>query len=208
MINLFHNTWIGQPMDTPADRKSPSEILPYPSQPLLKGLFKSPITLYRLGLGPVVGKLFMVMTTTGRKSGLPRRTAIEYHAYHGRKYVMNGYGMKSDWYRNILADPRVTIQTADGVEAMLARRVTSDAELAQAYEFAEHNPIIQGWIKSSGQALSKEQFVAEKERWCMVTFDATDQPAPPALEVDLEWVWPLAGICFWLGWMAGRKSRN
>jgi deazaflavin-dependent oxidoreductase (nitroreductase family) len=88
-----------------------TELLPYPSHPVLRALFKSPILLYRLGLGWLVGRLFMILTTTGRKSGLPRPTAIEYHRLHGRKYVMNAYGTKSDWYRNLLADPLVTIQS-------------------------------------------------------------------------------------------------
>jgi hypothetical protein len=35
----------------------------------VKWLFQSPILLYRLGLGFLVGRLFMVMTTVGRKSG-------------------------------------------------------------------------------------------------------------------------------------------
>lgn len=71
----------------------------------------------------------MVMTTIGRKSGLPRHTGIGFHQFQGRKYVMNVYGMKSDWYRNVLADPHVTIQTTDGVEVCLARRITMDEEL-------------------------------------------------------------------------------
>lgn len=55
------------------------ERLPYPSHSALRSLFRLPILLYRLGLEPLVGWGFMILTTTGRKSGLPRRTAIEYH---------------------------------------------------------------------------------------------------------------------------------
>jgi len=47
----------------------------YPSG-IMKRLLKAPILFYRLGLGLVVGRLFMVMTTTGRKSGQPRRIAM------------------------------------------------------------------------------------------------------------------------------------
>lgn len=87
----------------------------------MRQLYKLPILLYRLGFGPLVGKLFMILTTRGRKSGLPRHTPVEYRTYHGRKYVMVGWP-KSDWYRNILADPLVTIQTAAGTESVKAAR--------------------------------------------------------------------------------------
>jgi hypothetical protein len=60
------------------------ETMPYPKG-LLKWLFKTPTLLYRLGLGVFVGRLFMVMTTIGRKSGQARRTPIEFHEFKGRK---------------------------------------------------------------------------------------------------------------------------
>jgi deazaflavin-dependent oxidoreductase (nitroreductase family) len=168
------------------------ELLPYPSHPALRALFKSPILLYRLGLGWLAGRLFMILTTTGRKSGLPRRTAIEYHRFLGRKYVMNAYGMKSDWYRNILADPYVTIQTANGVERCRARRLTSDGELIEAYGFFESSPAFRCLIQRLGFEMSREEFLAQQDRWCLVTFDPTDDPTPPPLEADLRWVLPLA----------------
>lgn len=57
------------------------ETMPYPKG-LLKLLFKSPILLYRLGLGLFVGRLFMVLTTIGRKSGKPRRTGCDHCSGH------------------------------------------------------------------------------------------------------------------------------
>lgn len=184
------------------------EKLPYPSHPWLKALFKSPILFHRLGWGKVVGRLFMVLTTTGRKSGLPRRTGIEYHQFKGRKYVMNGYGMQSDWYRNILADPHVTIQTSDGIEHCIARRITTDEELSTAFEFVESSPIFRLVVKAVGFEMSKVEFVAQKDRWCIVTFDPTNEPTPPPLPVDLRWVNGVAAGGFLLGWLIGRLSRK
>lgn len=86
------------------------ETMPYPKG-LLKLLFKTPILLYRLGLGFLIGRLFMIMTTTGRKSGQPRRTAIEFHEFEGKPTVMSGWGTKTDWYRNLEANPPATVQT-------------------------------------------------------------------------------------------------
>jgi len=172
-----------------SQEKTFSEPFPYPSNPLLRWLFKSPIFLWRLGLGLVVGKLFMIMTTTGRKSGLPRPTAIEFHEYKGRKYVYSAWGDKADWYKNILADPRVTIQTARGTEHVIARRLIADHELAEAFEFVIHNPAMRRWVQTLGFRFGLKEFLAHKDRFYLMTFDPTDEPTPPPLEADLKWVW-------------------
>lgn len=182
-------------------KKTWVESLPYPTG-LMKWLFKTPILLYRLGLGYLVGSLFMVMTTIGRKSGLPRRTAIEYHEFNGRKYIFSGWGENTDWYRNIRAHPYITIQTWRGAESVIARRLTSDEELAEAYLLAMSSPGTRAVIKAVGFDLDLDQFLAQKERFTLVTFDPTDQPTPPPVRADLVWVWaivvPLCGVLTFL----------
>lgn len=66
--------------------------------------------LYRLGLGALVGRLILLLTTTGRKSGLPRLTALQYEQVDGAFYLGSSRGTKADWYRNIQANPRVHVQ--------------------------------------------------------------------------------------------------
>ncbi len=172
------------------DKKIWLEKIPYPKG-LLKWLFKLPILLYRLGLGSLVGRLFMVMTTIGRKSGLLRRTAIEFHEFKGRKYIFSGWGTKTDWYRNIEANPYITIQTWRGAESVKARRITSETELSEAFEFAMSNPTMRIVIKSVGFDLSLNQFLAQKDRFTFVTFDPTEEPTPEPLKADLTWVWAI-----------------
>jgi deazaflavin-dependent oxidoreductase (nitroreductase family) len=188
------------------------ENIPYPKG-LFKWLYKTPILLYRLGLGFLVGRLFMILTTIGRKSGRPRRTAIEFHQYKGRRYVFSAWGTKADWYRNIEANPWTTIQTWRGAESVIAHRITSDTELAEAFAFAMSNPSMRMVMKSAGFNLTLEGLLAQKERFTFVTFDPTDHSTPEPLRSDLAWVWglllPLAltattGIVFrataqWLG---------
>ena len=144
----------------------------------------------------------MIMTTTGRKSGKPRQTAIEFHEFMGRKYVLSGWGTKTDWYRNIEADPHSTIQTWCGTESVLAHRITSDLELAETFEFAMSNPTMRAVIHAVGFNLTLEQFIAKKECFTFVTFDPTDQMTPESLKADLPWVWmiliPLCGIVVYL----------
>ena len=80
--------------------------------PVFKWIFKLPILQYKLGLGWMIGRYILLLTTTGRKSGLPRHTPLEYEydRAHDRYRIMAGWGGNTDWYRNLLADPHVTAQ--------------------------------------------------------------------------------------------------
>lgn len=184
--------------------KSWVETMPYPTS-LMRRLFKFPILLYRMGLGYFVGRLFMVMTTVGRKSGQPRRTAIEFHEFKKRKYIFSGWGARTDWYRNIQANPYITIQTWRGAESVLARRLFSEQELSEAFEFAMSNPTMRAVIRSVGFDLTLEQFLAQSDRFTFVTFDPLDQPTPPPVRADLAWIWALIfPLCALLVYLVAR----
>jgi deazaflavin-dependent oxidoreductase (nitroreductase family) len=177
------------------------ETLPYPKGPM-KWLFKTPILLYRLGLGFLVGHLFMVMTTTGRKSGLPRHTAIEFHEFEGKPTVLSGWGTKTDWYRNLQANPLATVQTWRGAQSVRARCMDSDEERARAFRWAQSNPTMRKMMELAGFEMTLEQFLAAKERFTFVVFEPTDEQTPPLLKADLVWVWavllPICLLCVWL----------
>jgi deazaflavin-dependent oxidoreductase (nitroreductase family) len=52
----------------------------------------------------------LLLTTRGRRSGQPRRTPVSFMPLaDGRYVVFSGWGIHSNWYRNIRADPRVRI---------------------------------------------------------------------------------------------------
>ena len=80
--------------------------------PLFKWIFKLPILQYKLGLGWTIGRYILLLTTTGRVSGLPRHTPLEYeYDREGDRYrIAAGWGGNTDWYRNLLAEPHVTVQ--------------------------------------------------------------------------------------------------
>jgi deazaflavin-dependent oxidoreductase (nitroreductase family) len=69
-----------------------------------------PRVAYAIGLGPLIGRQVLLLTTTGRKSGLPRVTPLQYQEIDGIFYAGSARGDKSDWYRNILADPKVEVR--------------------------------------------------------------------------------------------------
>jgi deazaflavin-dependent oxidoreductase (nitroreductase family) len=71
--------------------------------------------MWRLGLGPwinawpAVGGRIMVITHTGRRSGRPRQTPVNYAPIDGSVYCTAGFGRRADWYRNLVANPRVEV---------------------------------------------------------------------------------------------------
>ena len=116
-------------------------IISYPASGWRRSLFKAPLILWRMGFGPIIGRVMLVISHKGRKSGLPRHTMVEYHMLDGIKYVPCAFGPRSDWYKNITADPRVTIQSASGSKSTKAVRVTDDQELLDVYDlFISRDP--------------------------------------------------------------------
>jgi deazaflavin-dependent oxidoreductase (nitroreductase family) len=73
------------------------------------------------------------ITTTGRRTGEPRRIEIVFHNVDGR-IVISGMPMRDRtraWIRNLEADPHLTVHLKQGIRADLAgtaRIVTDEAE--------------------------------------------------------------------------------
>lgn len=71
----------------------------------------------------------LVLTTTGRKTGEPRKFALIYQAHEGSYVVVASKGGAPDhpgWYKNLLADPHVTVQV--GAERFAATARTAEPE--------------------------------------------------------------------------------
>ena len=89
-----------------------------------------PQLLYALGLGPVYGRLVLLLTTTGRKSGEARVTPLQYEEIDGAIYVGSARGVNADWYLNILSDPHVTVRVKSRQFAGLAEPTTDPERIA------------------------------------------------------------------------------
>lgn len=56
----------------------------------------------------------MILQHTGRKSGLRRRTPLNFAVVDGELYCTSGFGAASHWYGNIMANPNVEVWLPDG----------------------------------------------------------------------------------------------
>ena len=79
------------------------------------------------------GRPLIDITTTGRRSGKPRRIEIVFHRINGRYYISGSpvAERKRAWLHNLEADPHLTFHLKGRVTADLpatARVITDDAE--------------------------------------------------------------------------------
>ena len=74
--------------------------------------------------------LVIDITTTGRRSGEPRRVEIWFHNLDGILYITGLPGARG-WYANILKDPSMTFHLKETTVADLPARATAVAEPAE-----------------------------------------------------------------------------
>jgi deazaflavin-dependent oxidoreductase (nitroreductase family) len=82
------------------------------------------------------------LTTTGRRSGVPRRVELVFHAIDGGVYISGMPGFPRDWLANIRANPSVTFHLKGPVEADLpatAREITEPTERRRIMEQVARN---------------------------------------------------------------------
>jgi deazaflavin-dependent oxidoreductase (nitroreductase family) len=84
--------------------------------------------------GPLIGRLILLLTTTGRKSGLPRVTPLQYEEFDGLIYIGSARGTQADWYRNLVADPHVRVQVKGRRFEATAETSTDRVRLADFIE--------------------------------------------------------------------------
>ena len=114
-----------------------------PSRGIRRWLFRAPIWLYRIGLGGLMTKRMVLLNHVGRKSGKMRQAVVEVAKYDKAAdtvYVASGWGTKSDWYRNLLANPEITIQMSWRKMAVTAVPLTPEQSGEAMVDYAHRYP--------------------------------------------------------------------
>ncbi len=156
------------------------------------------LMLFRLGLGSYGngtrwGGWIMVLGQRGRKTGLLRRTPLNYAIVDDDVYCLAGFGAKADWYRNVIANPEVELWLVEGRWAGVAEDVSDDParlELLRrvlvASGFASYAAGIdpEKMDDATLDSLTKDYRLVRIQR-----SEALTGPGGPG---DLAWVWPLA----------------
>jgi deazaflavin-dependent oxidoreductase (nitroreductase family) len=141
----------------------------------MKNIQKIHRVLYAIGLGPLVGRIILLLTTTGRKSGLKRVTPLQYEMIGDDCYIGAARGVKADWVRNIQVNPQVEVRLGAKHFQGTAEVVTDPCRFADFMEVRlERHPRMIGFIMEKAHGLpnhpSREQLeeLAKDEAFVIV----------------------------------------
>lgn len=170
------------------------------------------IFMWRLGLGPwinawpKVGGQILVITHTGRKSALKRRTPANFAVIDGEIYCTAGFGSGCDWYRNILVHPEVEIWLPDSWWAGVAKDVSDSPDRLK---------IMRAVLIGSGFAsfaaginpyrISDEDLAAVTTEYKLIHIRRDSPRTGKGGPGDLWWVWPTAVLFLLLTKPKGRR---
>jgi deazaflavin-dependent oxidoreductase (nitroreductase family) len=122
----------------------------------MKNIQKIHRVLYAIGLGPLVGRIILLLTTTGRRSGKKRVTPLQYEMIGSDYYLGSARGVKSDWVRNIQSNPQVEIRVGGKHFCGTAEVIVDPSKFADFLEVRlERHPFMIGFIMAKAHGLPK-----------------------------------------------------
>lgn len=111
-----------------------------------------PQALYALGLGGLIGRMVLLLTTTGRKSGKTRVTPLQYEEMGSAIYVASARGIDADWFRNIAHNPHVFVRVGSRKFAGHAEATTDPHRIADFLEsrLRQHPKMMSAILRTEG----------------------------------------------------------
>ncbi len=157
------------------------------------------VTMFRLGLGewvnssPKTGGRIMVLTHTGRKSGLARRTPVNYAIVDGDVYCLAGFGHQSDWYLNVVKNPVVELWMPEGWWRGLAEDASNRPDrLALKREVIIASGLPGRLMGLDAATMSDEEMDRLTGEARLIRIRRTEARTGPGGPGDLAWIWPAA----------------
>ncbi len=127
---------------------------PAPPTGFKLNLFRAPLYFYRLRLGFLFGERFVRLKHWGRVSGELKETVIEVIGQDkpaGKIFSASGFGDKSQWYQNIIANENVFVTLKNTEYRATARAVEEDKAREILFQYAEAHPkAMKGVARLSG----------------------------------------------------------
>jgi deazaflavin-dependent oxidoreductase (nitroreductase family) len=126
----------------PSDGKPSTSIRLFSRMLKTRWMVRAPIWLYRARLGLLMGSRLLMLEHIGRTSGERRFVVLEVVERDAESFIVaSGFGNRSQWYRNVSADPAVRVtfmgRAAQPAQAELLSPDESQEILAR---YAEKHP--------------------------------------------------------------------
>jgi deazaflavin-dependent oxidoreductase (nitroreductase family) len=183
--------------------------------PIMRLVNQAVVLAYRLGLGrwftsfPKVTPQIMVLTHTGRRSGLPYKTPVAYAIVDGDVYCAVSTGERTNWLLNIKANPQVEVWLREGWWAGEAEEVTDPAQRV---------PLMRQVMAASGiparaagihpVTASDEELDSQTADFRLFRIQRKEARTGPGGPGELAWVWPLALLFLVFRVSRGRRRKR
>lgn len=119
-----------------------------PTRSALGWLLRLPNVLYRNDLGWLLGGRFVQLTVRGRRSGLPHTVVLEVIGTpkDGELLVASGWGRRAQWFRNVMADPRIEVRLGRRHFAAEVSPLSEPAAAEALREYARAHAFAYRWL--------------------------------------------------------------
>jgi deazaflavin-dependent oxidoreductase (nitroreductase family) len=180
---------------------------------IFRSFNKFMLSLWRLGLGGFgnptkYGGAVMVIKYKGRKTGLTRYAPVNFAVIDGDVYCMAGFGERTHWYQNILADPEVELWLPNSRWAGIAEAAS---EVENRVEILRKVLVASGFagplFGANPRRMTDEQVEELLETYRLVRIRRAAPVTGPGGPGDLAWVWPVATFLL-LGLLLRPKRRR
>jgi len=175
--------------------------------PRLLTLFKAlnrwfMVPAHHAGLGAWVstpiGGWILLLRVRGRKSGVIRETPLNYLIEDGSVWVMAGFGRRSEWYRNLLADPSVEVRLPGRRFACTANEVRDPDARARMIPRLVRATGLPGTMVVPAPWIAPDEDILDAVPWVpLVRLRARDDSpivAGPDDPGGLGWIWRQATV--------------
>ncbi|NTV62961.1 MAG: nitroreductase family deazaflavin-dependent oxidoreductase [Oscillochloris sp.] len=164
------------------------------------------LLLWRLGLGPSLSLMptitgrYLVLTHTGRKSGLARRTPLNFAQIDGTVYITAGFGAISDWYRNSVANPEVELWLPYGHWAGRVAELPDDhpQRLELLREVLKGSGFVAPLMGVDPYTLSDAELAAASTEYRLIAITPERKLYSDHGPGDLAWIWLVVGAALTL----------
>jgi deazaflavin-dependent oxidoreductase (nitroreductase family) len=93
-----------------------------------------PQLAYAIGLGPLFGRVILLLSTKGRRTGKPQTTPLTYEERDGAILIASARGGSADWLQNIQANPSVRVRVGKRSFEALAKPIVDPNQIADYLE--------------------------------------------------------------------------
>jgi len=159
------------------------------------------IPMWRLGMGrilnawPAVGGRILVLAHRGRRSGTRYLAPLNYAAVGDDLYVTAGFGPRTDWYRNVLAEPDVTVWLPGGRWYAEVTDVTDSPDRIDLLrEVLVGSGAVAPMLGIHPATMSDDELDAACPDYQVLRITPYARVRGPEGRADLVWVWPIAAL--------------